>query len=77
MGPVFRYVDEPAASIPRYDIDADEAGRHWDRFDAALEKSRREIGFLMDGRNKEQNDILEAQLLRITSYNVCYTKLLR
>jgi len=65
VGPVFRYVDEPAASIPRYDIDADEAGRHWDRFDAALEKSRREIGFLMDGRNKEQNDILEAQLLML------------
>ncbi len=66
VGPVFRYADEAAASIPRYEISPRDADLHWGRFDAALEKSRREIGLLIDGRNKEQSDILEAQLLMLT-----------
>lgn len=65
IGPVFRYVDEASASIPRYEISEAEANLHWDRFEAALAKSRRELGLLMDGRNKEHNDILEAQLLML------------
>ena len=66
VGPVFRYADEGAVSIPKYEISRDEAEAHWRRFDAALVKSRNELSLLMDGRNKEQNDILEAQLLMLS-----------
>lgn len=66
VGPVFRYADEGAVSIPKYGISRDEAEAHWRRFDAALVKSRNELSLLMDGRNKEQNDILEAQLLMLS-----------
>lgn len=65
IGPVFCFTDETPAAIPRHRIPESDVEAQWTRFEAALEQSRNEIFLLKDDRNKEQSEILEAQLMML------------
>lgn len=65
IGPVFRFVQEESAPIPRYAISEEEAETHWNRLQKAIGKSTHEISLLKDDRSTEQSDILSAQLMML------------
>ncbi len=65
IGPVFRFVQEESAPIPRYTISEAEAETHWNRLQKAIGKSTHEISLLKDDRSTEQSDILSAQLMML------------
>lgn len=62
----FRLADEAPVSIPRFRIEERDAEGHWSRFESAIETSRREINLLLDERNKEQSEILNAHLMMLS-----------
>lgn len=66
IGPVFCFASEAPVSIPRKQISETEAEEQWSRFESALVQSRKEISLLTDDRNKEQSQILEAQLMMLS-----------
>lgn len=66
IGPVFCLADELPVSVPRYGIAAKDIDREWQRFQSALEVSRKEISLIRDERNKEQTEILDAHLMMLS-----------
>lgn len=66
IGPVFCFPDEDTAEISRYPINGEAVDAEWSLFDTALETSRREITLLLDDRNREQSEILNAHLLMLS-----------
>ncbi len=66
IGPVFCLAGEAPVSIPRYQITGSTVEAQWKRFEIALDQSRDEIFLLKDDRNREQSEILEAQLMMLS-----------
>ena len=62
----FKLADEAPVSIPRFRIEERDVESHWSRFETALETSRKEIDLLLDERNKEQSEILNAHLMMLS-----------
>lgn len=66
VGPVFCLADETPVTISRYPIGANDAEKHWLRFETALVQAKNELCLLRDDGNKEQSQILEAHLMMLS-----------
>ena len=66
IGSAYCLASEAPVSIPRYQIRESEVNGQWDRFESALLLSSKEIALLIDTLNKEQSQILEAQLMMLS-----------
>lgn len=66
VGPVYFLPEEETLVVPRHEVAESELDEQWERFTAALERSRHELTLLRDDQNREHTDILDAHLMMLS-----------